>query len=129
LTPGQDTSLPSDEKLSAIVNLTNQILTSAINQRASDIHIEPKEDKAHVRFRIDGDLRDAYLIQPETRKGLILRLKVLANMNIAETRRPQDGAMEVILDKKKIKMRLTNNNLKRNKYTRNVYYISHQPRR
>lgn len=106
LAPGQDTLFPDDKKLSAIVNLTNQILISAIKQRASDIHIEPKESKAHIRFRIDGDMRDAYLIKPEICRGLISRLKVLAHMNIAETRRPQDGSMEIDLDKKKIKVRL-----------------------
>ncbi len=106
LVTGQDSSFLHDEKLSAFVSMTNQILTSAINQRSSDIHIEPKENKAYVRFRVDGILRDAYFIQPETCKGLISRLKVLAHMNITETRRPQDGAIEAMLDKKKVKMRL-----------------------
>ena len=106
LISSQDVYFMSDDKLSAFVNLTNQILTAAINQRASDIHIEPKEDKAYVRFRVDGNMRDAFFIHPETCKGLISRLKVLAHMNITETRRPQDGAIEALLDKEKIKMRL-----------------------
>ncbi|MFP4081838.1 MAG: ATPase, T2SS/T4P/T4SS family [Candidatus Aminicenantes bacterium] len=107
LTSKQDKSFQKNEKLSSIINLTNQVLTSAINQRASDIHIEPKENKAFVRYRIDGELQDSFFIHPDTCKGLISRLKVLANMNIAETRRPQDGAIEAIWDKRKIKMRLT----------------------
>ncbi len=95
-----------DERLIKVVELTNKILVSAINQRASDIHIEPKEEKSIVRYRIDGELHEASIIKPEIGRGVISRIKVLANLNITETRRPQDGSVEALLDGKKIKMRL-----------------------
>ncbi len=106
LSPSKKSYSIQDERLIKVIELTNKILVSAISQRASDIHIEPKGEKSFVRYRIDGKLQEASIIQPETCRGVISRLKVLANLNIAETRRPQDGSVEARMDGKKIKMRL-----------------------
>lgn len=72
-------------------NLIDAILEQAILQEASDIHIEPKGDKATIRFRLDGVLRTHQQLELDKLAGLVARIKVLANMDIAEHRQPQDG--------------------------------------
>lgn len=75
-----------------IISITDSVLKEAIKQRASDIHIEPKKHKAMVRFRIDGDMVDHMDLKNKTSKMLISRLKLLAGLDIAERRKPQDGS-------------------------------------
>ncbi len=89
-----------------IVSIANSMLHSAVAERASDIHIEPKEEKTIVRFRIDGDMKEAFSIKNKTGIMLISRLKVLANMDIAEKRKPLDGALSAIIDNKTYNIRL-----------------------
>ena len=67
------------------------MLAQAVRDRASDIHIEPQRDQLRVRFRIDGILHEALRLPLSVHGPLVTRIKVLANMNIAERRRPQDG--------------------------------------
>ena len=77
------------------IKLVNKILFQAVHSRASDIHIEPYEQEVRVRFRVDGVLRNV-LTLPKTQIGPILsRLKIMANLNIAEHRLPQDGQSRV----------------------------------
>jgi general secretion pathway protein E len=71
------------------------IIDEAVKARASDIHLQPQEDKLRVRYRIDGTLHDALSLPPATCVPLISRIKVLANMNIADKHRPQDGQFSV----------------------------------
>ena len=71
------------------------IIEGAIKARASDIHIEPQDDKLRVRYRIDGTLQDMLSLPPKTATPLISRIKILANMNIADHHRPQDGQFSV----------------------------------
>jgi general secretion pathway protein E len=71
------------------------ILDEAGKARASDIHLQPQEDKLRVRYRIDGTLHDALSLPQATCVPLISRIKVLANMNIADRHRPQDGQFSV----------------------------------
>ena len=77
----------------SVVRLVNDLLLEAIRERATDIHIEPYEHELHVRYRIDGVMSDAGV--PATihrfRNAITSRLKIMANLNIAEKRRPQDG--------------------------------------
>ena len=77
----------------SVVRLVNDLLFEAIRERATDIHIEPYEHELHVRYRIDGVMSDAGV--PPTihrfRNAIVSRLKIMANLNIAEKRRPQDG--------------------------------------
>jgi type IV pilus assembly protein PilB len=89
-----------------VVHITNTLLQSAVRERASDIHIEPKENNAVVRFRIDGDMRDMFSFSNTTGMMVITRLKALAELDIAERRKPQDGALEAIIDKRRFKLRL-----------------------
>ncbi len=71
------------------------IIDEAVKARASDIHLQPQEDKLRVRYRIDGTLQDALSLPAATCVPLISRIKVLANMNIADRHRPQDGQFSV----------------------------------
>ena len=89
-----------------IISIANSMLKSAANERASDIHIEPKEGDTVVRFRIDGDVKEKFTIKKEKGVRLISRFKVLANMDIAEKRKPQDGALAAIIDNKTYNLRL-----------------------
>jgi|CXWL01.1.fsa_nt_gi type II secretory ATPase GspE/PulE/Tfp pilus assembly ATPase PilB-like protein len=90
-----------DENDSAIVRLANQIIADAYRLGSSDIHIEPYSDRREtiVRFRVDGSCFEYMKIPPTYRRAIASRLKIMANLDIAERRKPQDG---------KIKYRLTN---------------------
>ena len=76
---------------SKIVELVNGILEQSNKYQSSDIHIEPREKNIRVRFRLDGRLQDFQILPRDILPSLISRIKILANMDIAETRRPQDG--------------------------------------
>lgn len=77
------------------VNLLNALISKALRQRASDMHIEPAQGRGKVRFRIDGVLQDIDTIPAALLLPVITRLKILSNMDIAEKRRPQDGKIEM----------------------------------
>ena len=77
------------------VNLLNALITKALRQRASDMHIEPSQGRGKVRFRIDGVLQDIDVIPASLVLPVTTRLKILSNMDIAEKRRPQDGKIEM----------------------------------
>ena len=77
-----------------IVEIVNEIITDAVSHDASDIHFDPYPDNLHIRIRIDGELVD-YAIAPDSvKKNLLTRVKIMAGMNITETRLPQDGAIK-----------------------------------
>ena len=77
-----------------IVKLLNNLIQSAYQRNASDIHIEPFKDYVVIRMRIDGDLQEYLRITPAALKNLVTRIKILSNMNIAEKRIPLDGRFE-----------------------------------
>jgi type IV pilus assembly protein PilB len=89
------TKLESDAKLPPVVQIVNHIFTEAIAKGASDIHIEPYEDRARVRYRIDGILYEALTLPLKYKDGVISRVKVLTKMDIAEKRLPQDGRIKI----------------------------------
>ncbi|PKQ20501.1 MAG: hypothetical protein CVT66_05025 [Actinobacteria bacterium HGW-Actinobacteria-6] len=89
-----------------IVFIANSLILSAVREHASDIHIEPKEASCHIRFRIDGDMRDMMTVKRQTSHMLISRFKAIGGLDIAEKRRPQDGMVETTVGGKKLKMRL-----------------------
>ena len=80
-----------------IVDVVNEIIIDAINNGASDIHFDPSEDMLRVRVRIDGVLQNYSSIPNSYKNNLITRIKILASMNITETRLPQDGAIKSVL--------------------------------
>lgn len=95
-----------DINTSPIKYIADKIMFTAVTDGASDIHIEPKADKVVVRYRIDGDMYDRFTLKPKTGRTLLSRFKVLADMDIAERRKPQDGSLEARIGGKFFKMRL-----------------------
>jgi type IV pilus assembly protein PilB len=90
-----------------IVKLVNAIMTQAVGDRASDVHIEPGEKKVRIRFRVDGVLHEPMPAAPKSvQGGLISRLKVMADLNIAEKRVPQDGRISMKVGGKELDLRL-----------------------
>jgi general secretion pathway protein E len=78
-----------------VIRLVNQLISRAIEQRASDIHIEPAEDRLRVRYRIDGVLREVDPPPVRLRAAIASRIKIMARLNIAERRLPQDGRIKM----------------------------------
>lgn len=78
-----------------IIKLANALIQQAINDRASDIHVEPQQRGVRVRYRVDGVLQEAMTVPRNLMAPLISRFKIMADMNIAERRAPQDGRIEV----------------------------------
>ena len=99
----------SDESIisAPIVRLVDSLIEQASDQRASDIHIEPMQNCVRVRFRIDGALETMTTLPLETHSPIITRIKVLANMNIAEKRLPQDGRSEIKVSGRDIDIRIS----------------------
>jgi type IV pilus assembly protein PilB len=89
-----------------IVRLCNLIITQAIADRASDIHIEPADDGVRVRYRIDGVLHTVMNPPKNIQNGMISRLKVMADINIAERRIPQDGRVTTTIDGRGVDLRV-----------------------
>ncbi len=81
-----------------VVALVNAILGDALRQEASDVHIEPQEEGVRVRFRVDGMLYDAMRAPTELKYALLSRIKVMARLDIAERRAPQDGRVRIQLE-------------------------------
>jgi len=88
-----------------IVRLVSSILQQAVADAASDIHVEPRAQELAVRMRVDGVLREVMSVPPTLQSGVIARLKILANLNIAERRVPQDGRFSVRLAGQRVDLR------------------------
>ncbi|MDO8489100.1 MAG: GspE/PulE family protein, partial [Candidatus Omnitrophota bacterium] len=93
----------------SIVRFVNQILTEAIRERATDIHLEPFQNELRTRFRIDGILYDINI--PDTIKhfhlAIVSRIKIMAQLNIAERRLPQDGRIKIKVEDKEVDLRVS----------------------
>ena len=89
-----------------IVKFVNLLITQAISDRASDIHIEPGEKELRVRYRIDGVLHEVMRSPKTIQAGVTSRLKIMADIDIAERRRPQDGRLSVTSGGRKIDLRV-----------------------
>ena len=89
-----------------VVQIVNKILTQAMRDRASDVHIESSGDYLRVRFRIDGALKDVKRLPTEMGQGLVSRIKIMADMNIVERRLPQDGQLTILIDGKEVDVRV-----------------------
>ncbi len=99
-----ETELVADD--APVVQVVDRILTQAMRDRASDVHIEPSEDIVRVRFRIDGALKEVLQLPATIGPGLVSRIKIMANMNIVERRRPQDGQLTIMIDGKEVDVRV-----------------------
>jgi type IV pilus assembly protein PilB len=89
-----------------VVQVVDRILTQAMRDRTSDVHIEPSDDVVRVRFRIDGALKEVLTLPATIGLGLVSRIKIMAGMNIVERRRPQDGQLSTTVDGKEIDVRV-----------------------
>ena len=89
-----------------IVRFVNLLVTQAITDRASDIHIEPAEHDLRVRYRIDGVLHETQRAPKQIQGGVISRVKIMSDIDIAERRKPQDGRMSVVHNGRKIDLRV-----------------------
>lgn len=91
-----------------VVNIVDWLLQYAFEQRASDIHLEPRRDMCPVRFRIDGVMQEVYQIPTAVMKAVTSRIKIIGRMDVAEKRRPQDGRLKTRTeDGKEVELRLS----------------------
>ncbi len=90
-----------------VIRLVNSILRQAVSEKASDIHISPEQDHSQVRLRIDGDLHEIPPPPKSTLAGIISRIKILANMDITNTRIPQDGRFNIHIDQQEVSIRVS----------------------
>ena len=93
----------------SVIKLVNEIILEAINERASDIHIEPFERTLSIRYRVDGVLQEA-AVPPQINRfksAIISRIKILSNMNIAERRLPQDGRIKFSVGSRQVDVRVS----------------------
>ena len=100
--------LDLDDSEASVVKFVNQILREALEQRATDIHVEPLQDDLQIRYRIDGVLHDVP-VPPNIKvlqASVISRLKIMAHLDIAERRLPQDGRINLELDAQAIDVRV-----------------------
>lgn len=92
---------------SPVVRLINSLIRQALKMGASDIHIEPLENKLRVRVRVDGELQEILTPSKHTQSAIVTRVKIIAGMNIAEKRLPQDGRIELKIDNSIIDLRIS----------------------
>ncbi len=89
-----------------VVRIVNQLIREGVVDRASDIHFEPTEGGVRVRYRIDGVLQDVAMLPKSSQAGLLSRIKVMADMDITERRRPQDGRIALRIEERPIDLRV-----------------------
>ena len=92
---------------SPIINFVNMIILRAIKDKASDIHIEPDKKKLRVRYRVDGIMYEVMTQKIDLHPAVVSRLKVMANLDIAERRMPQDGRIQVMVEGRAVDLRLS----------------------
>jgi type IV pilus assembly protein PilB len=102
-TPEEETF--SVDENAPVVQVVNRILTQGVRSRASDIHVEPMEDNVRVRYRVDGAMTEAITLPKKMGPAITSRLKVMAELNIVERRRPQDGQFSIRVDGRPIDVR------------------------
>jgi general secretion pathway protein E len=90
-----------------IIKLINLMISGAIKERASDIHVEPFEREVIVRYRIDGLLYQKFNVPKHQNPAVVSRIKIMANLNIAEQRLPQDGRIKILLSGKEVDIRVS----------------------
>lgn len=90
-----------------IVDIVNDIIIDSVVRNASDIHFDPAEKYLKIRIRIDGELRDYAIIDNKYKRNLTTRVKLLAGMNITESRLPQDGAIKSVIEGKDLDLRVS----------------------
>lgn len=100
LSTSQETQVP-------IIKMVDLFLREALKKRASDIHIEPFENRIRVRYRIDGHLEEAFTIPKKNQSALLTRLKIMSKLDITESRVPQDGRFKIKFPEKEVDFRVS----------------------
>jgi type IV pilus assembly protein PilB len=104
--PGRTEAVTANDD-APVVQVVQLIITQALRDRASDVHIEPQPDKVRVRYRIDGALHDVLELPASMGPVVVSRIKIVANMNIVERRRPQDGQMSMDVEGRSVDIRVS----------------------
>lgn len=97
----------TEEGTAPVINLVNQIMAEAISMKASDVHLEPRESRVDVRFRMDGLLHVVKSFPPKLLSMVVARIKIMAELDMVENRMPQDGRFTAIFDGKRIDVRVS----------------------
>lgn len=97
----------TDEEGAQVVKLVNLLVSQAISEGASDIHIEPLDKYVRLRYRIDGELKEKNPIPMQLRAQIVSRLKIMSGMDIAEKRKPQDGRFQIRFEGREIDLRVS----------------------
>ena len=108
---GSDTSdvhvIAEESRQAPIITLVDRILSEALQQRASDIHVEPERDDLRIRYRVDGHLHEVLRIPKKNQNAVLARLKIMAGLDITENRVPQDGRFRIQADGKEVDFRVS----------------------
>ncbi len=104
---GMGEDIEADVAQAPIIKLVNAMIAEAVRTRASDIHIEPMKDRVRIRYRIDGECVERDRIPARMKAPLIARLKIMAGIDIAEKRLPQDGRIKMNIDKTNVDFRVS----------------------
>lgn len=105
--PEQEDMYSEDVNNSPIVQLVKGLIDQAVRQRASDIHIEPMEKQVRIRYRIDGALYEKAVYSVRLLPAIVARIKIIGGMDISEKRKPQDGRITQIVDRKEFDIRVS----------------------
>jgi type IV pilus assembly protein PilB len=105
--PAEITDLHASAKDAPVVKLVNSILGQAVTEGASDIHFEPHSGEMRIRFRVDGVLQEMAKVPKRMVAGVISRIKIMSELDIAEKRIPQDGRVAVTIEERRIDLRVT----------------------
>jgi len=104
-----DADITAVNEEATLIRFVNQLLVEALRLRATDVHLEPFENRLLVRYRIDGALCDAPIPEEASRfqRAIVSRIKIMSNLNIAETRLPQDGRLKLLVHGREIDVRVS----------------------
>ena len=104
---GLSEDMQSDTAQAPIIKLVHGLIAEAVRSRASDIHVEPMKDRVRVRYRIDGECVERDRIKLSMKGPMISRIKIMAGIDIAEKRLPQDGRIKMTVDKQQVDFRVS----------------------
>jgi len=109
---GKDSPVPLERlqdvvEVAPVIKLVNLLILNAAKERASDIHIEPDEEGLHIRYRIDGLLQQTATLPKNLQPAIISRVKIMAEMDIAESRLPQDGRIRLRMENRDLDLRVS----------------------
>jgi type IV pilus assembly protein PilB len=106
-TPQENASVTTEEETRPVIGLVNQIISDALKLRASDIHLDPREKVCELRYRVDGSLHKAREIPSSLMPMVVARIKIMADLDVADHRLPQDGRVAVKIGNRAIDLRVS----------------------